>query len=224
MNEENWQNENRHSQGMLWTLQDTAKVTRTKVGKRKLRLFACGCCRLMWEWLTEPRLRHAVLIAERFAEGDAEKEDLEAAARVRELGLSHGRLTANAPGWEQRCAALLAQATTAPRAFSAAFDVTATALPLPDNGAGEPGRQALRCDLLRCVFGNPFRPLAARKLPPHVVGLASDCYTAFPAVSERFALLADALADLGEDEAAAHCRTGAHIKGCHVVDWATGRG
>jgi hypothetical protein len=79
------------------------------------------------------------------------------------------------------------------------------------------------CELLREVFGNPFRPLRPRAFPAHVVGLARECYDAFPEVSERFPILADALDDLGEGEAAEHCRRGGHDKGSHVLDWITGR-
>jgi hypothetical protein len=58
--------------------------------------------------------------------------------------------------------------------------------------------------------------------PAHVLGLAQSIYAAFPAVSEDYAVLADALEELGEAEAAAHCRQELHAKGCSVVDWITG--
>jgi hypothetical protein len=35
-----------------------------------------------------------------------------------------------------------------------------------------------------------------------------ECYDAFPEVSERFFILADWLDDLGEGQAAQHCRLG----------------
>ena len=34
-------------------------VTRTKIGKRKLRLLACDCLRQVWDLLTDPRERDA---------------------------------------------------------------------------------------------------------------------------------------------------------------------
>ena len=84
------------------------------------------------------------------------------------------------------------------------------------------GHQAARgllrrrhADLLREIFGNPFRPPAKRKFPAEVRGLAQACYDD--------PVLADALDDLGEDEAAAHCRRPGHVRGCHVVDWVLGR-
>jgi hypothetical protein len=79
------------------------------------------------------------------------------------------------------------------------------------------------CDLVRDIFGNSFRPLRPRAFPAHVVGLAQECYEAFPELSDRYLILADALDDLGEGQAAQHCRRGGHVKGCHVLDWIAGR-
>jgi len=84
---------------------------------------------------------------------------------------------------------------------------------------------AAQCALLRCLFGNPFRPSPA--LPAAVLAwndrlvprLAQAIY------DERrwnnLPLLADALLDAGcEDEALMdHCRRGGeHARGCYAVD------
>ena len=71
-------NEQRRPQTMLSVLRNT-RFTRTKVGRRKLRLFACACCRLTWELLTDPLLRKTVEIAEQFAEARAGKKELQRA-------------------------------------------------------------------------------------------------------------------------------------------------
>jgi hypothetical protein len=91
----------------------------------------------------------------------------------------------------------------------------------PNGWLDENGRRAKQFQppLVRCLFGNPFRPLPQRALPPHVLGLAQAVYDAFPDVSPEYAILADALEELGENEAAAHCRQGFHARGCHVIDW-----
>ena len=59
MTEKEWMNERLHSQAMVGVLQ-SMRCNRTKVGKRKLRLFACACCRLFWDMLTVPLLRQCV--------------------------------------------------------------------------------------------------------------------------------------------------------------------
>src|SRR5262249_7572875 len=74
-------------------------------------------------------------------------------------------------------------------------------------------------ELVREIFGNPFRPLPKQKFPAEIVGLAQTCYDD----RAHYPVLADALDDLGESEAAAHCRQSGHVKGCHVVDWVLGQ-
>ena len=86
-----------------------------------------------------------------------------------------------------------------------------------------------QCALLRCLFGNPFRPVS---LDPAwlgwnagtVVKLAQAIYD-----DRRFGelpVLADALEDAGCTDAAilAHCRgPGEHVRGCWAVDLVLGR-
>jgi hypothetical protein len=56
-----------------WPMRDHV---RDRLREGEVRLFACACCRRVWQWLTDPRSRKAVEIAERFAEGLATLEDL----------------------------------------------------------------------------------------------------------------------------------------------------
>ena len=50
-----------------------------RVSERKLRLFACACCRRIWDLLGEPH-RREIEVAERVIEGQATAEELSAAS------------------------------------------------------------------------------------------------------------------------------------------------
>lgn len=66
-------------------------------------------------------------------------------------------------------------------------------------------------------------PPPARAFPPHVEALARACYDALPSAGGEYLVLADALEEAGEADAAAHCREGPHARGCCVLDWVLGR-
>lgn len=82
------------------------------------------------------------------------------------------------------------------------------------------------CDLLRDVFGNPFRPAAFSPSwrTDTAVSLARTMYE-----SREFSampILADALQDAGctNDDILAHCRAEqAHVRGCWVIDLVLGK-
>jgi hypothetical protein len=80
--------------------------------------------------------------------------------------------------------------------------------------------------LVRCLFGNPFRPVAlgGTWLTSTVTNLAQAIYDdhAF----DRLPILADALEDAGctDEDILAHCRGGGeHCRGCWVVDLLLGK-
>jgi hypothetical protein len=82
-------------------------------------------------------------------------------------------------------------------------------------------------DLLRCLFGNPFRPtqLARTCVTEEAARLALAIYE--EASFQRLPSLADALEEGGcaSADALAHCRgPGPHARGCWVVDMLLGKG
>jgi hypothetical protein len=84
----------------------------------------------------------------------------------------------------------------------------------------------LQCDLLRCIFGNPFRPVSFDPawITETAVALAAGIYA--DRALDRLPILADALEDAGCDhpDVLSHCRgPGAHARGCWVVDGVLGR-
>lgn len=94
-----------------------------------------------------------------------------------------------------------------------------TALPSAAKAA-----KAVECvaqaDLLRHIFGNPFRPLSfPAALPPAIIGLAEAVYRGD---NVAFAL-SDALCERGFQEFAEHFREPVHPKGCAWLDAILGR-
>jgi hypothetical protein len=80
--------------------------------------------------------------------------------------------------------------------------------------------------ILRCVFGNPFRPVAVDPnwLTSTVLALAQGIYE--ERAFDRLPILADALQDAGCDneDILNHCRDiGPHARGCCVVDLVLGK-
>jgi hypothetical protein len=185
-------------------------------GARKLRLFACACCRRMAPLLGDERRRRPVEVAERFADGLASAAEMEAAACP--VPVAVGWVTDGDAG---RAAAGAADAV----AFALAAQPTGS--PLRREWAAERAAQA---GLLRCLFARPpFRPVT---IPAPVLawdgGVARRVAEAIYE-SRRFEdlpLLAALLEAAGCTDAAllAHLRgPGPHAKGCHALDAVLGK-
>jgi hypothetical protein len=205
--------------------------TRGLVTERKLRLFGCGCCRLVWRLLGDRRSR----IATRQLEAHAD-----------ELGnrrlLRDAYNTANAAFTEARERdRLFGPATAAAGVVVCAAQVTVSAgkpvVPptLYGNLAGAQmgGRgleldavRALEADVVRDIFGNPLRPasFSPEWRTDTAIALARTMYASrdFSAMP----ILADALQEAGCDseDLLNHCRAPwPHTRGCWVVDAVLGR-
>jgi hypothetical protein len=231
---------------MLEYLCRQLRMTRVKSGRRKLRLFACGCCR---ESLEDRRLQAALEVSERFGDGEATRKELAQAQSAAEKVVEslyraaaerdvpahrtawlHARAVAEAAGdgpLEVVVRLVLSHTGLAARAATGEGNVP--------SDAGVAALQALyrrQCDLLRCLFGNPFRPLPAIKTAwlkwngGVVPRLAEAAYSerVLPAgtlESARLAILADAFEEAGADDETLlrHLRSlGPHVRGCFAVD------
>jgi hypothetical protein len=224
MTEEEWLNEQYGAQRMIGGL-DSLRFHRTKTGRRKLRLYAVGCGLIVADKLPDERLRQAIHIAERYADGLALKAELAAIrSKVHPLRSSLGPFRNESI--EVQVAVDIAVAATEHNPKDAAFYIPTTRMPLAGKFPWEKAKAVL-CRMLRRIVGNPFRPVAfAPEWRTTVaVGIAAQIYE-----SREFGnlpVLADALEDAGCDHPAvlAHCREpGEHARGCWVVDGVLGKG
>jgi len=191
---------------------------RDRGSERKLRLFACACCHLVWDLLTDWRSRHAVESAERFADNTVGVEDLFTARAPAEQAIwtltnAAARNAARAAVDTTRCAGLLSGT-----AWYAAMNASNVLTRDPD-------LQRTHVALLHCIFGNPFRPspvLAPAVLKWEQGGIHRIAQASYDERRfEDLPILADALEDSGCDNAdvLSHCRgPGPHARGCWVVD------
>jgi hypothetical protein len=222
MTEQQWL-ASRSALAMLQHLCERCGVARRKNGRRKLRLFACACCRRVWDRLKEERDRQIIEIAENFADGLATQEEVTAA---RERCLDRTDYI-----WPASRAAI---ATTDPQPRTAAkqvmFDVCCA---VASHGQGYPERwtaeSTAHADVVREIFGNPFHPV---RIEPAwrawnegtVVRIARAIYD--ERAFDRMPILADALEDAGCGDPAilSHCRgPGPHYRGCFLLDALLGK-
>lgn len=187
--------------------------------ERKLRLFACACCRRSWGRLA-PACRAAVVAAERRADGFAGVGELELAWR-------------SARGWERspRGGTPYLETIDVHRVAAPVFtpaDADAVAADLrpwrgdsTDNDAADEAHRLFYAD----VCGEPPAPFDPRWRTPAVLGLADVAFR-----ERRFEVLpelADQLGKAGCDERQllAHLRAAApHARGCWALDLVLGLG
>jgi hypothetical protein len=241
--------------------------TGSGVSERRLRLFACACCRRIGDLVPlEETWAELLATAERCADGalspaaldriyqraqdlaraTAETRTEAARAIVREIvGALHSRLLAHhstppprPPFWwahaPKPSEPTIGTNAAAAHARSAADEVRsswwrrlkAEVTGFPNDRVYEAERAA-QADLLRDIFGNPFRVAFFSPLwcTETALALARTMYE-----SRDFSpmpILADALQDAGcdNDSALTHCRdtTQVHVRGCWVVDLVLGR-
>jgi hypothetical protein len=195
-------------------------VLRGRAGGRRLRLFWCGYCRGLPPLVRHPGLREAVEAAERFADGAGTARRLREAHLAAWDFLHDPRYRRPSPKPPDADAALAATAEvpgdTGVRAGGTGHDVL---------GAAPPARRGWAAQLVRCVFGDPSRPVAADPAwrMPAAVTLARTKYD-----DRDFAampLLADLLEEAGCPAAVSdHCRGGGpHARDCWVVDLVLGK-
>jgi hypothetical protein len=205
----------------------TAALTETDVplwpSERKLRLYACGCCRQVWHRLAPP-CRRAVVAAERYADGLARVNELARAWRACRKAEDGRPIRAVDPaaGAQYYQTTELVHRVAAPVITPA--DVQAVALDLRpwrgddmENDAVDAACQAVADD----VFGpaTPVPPLNPAWRSEAVLALARAVYKG--QAFDGLPALADALEEAGCTDAAllGHLRSAApHVRGCWALD------
>jgi hypothetical protein len=201
-----------------------------QASERKLRLFAIACCRSVWTEPPDGLLRHAVEIAEQYAEGQTTKAVLKQMLQT----LHAGRLALpiRQPGeksqWWVYWVAEVAVTKSMYRVFTDGMQKVTNYLgpSLPGLLANETSWQ---CALLRDIFGNPFHPTSVHPgwltwNDGTIPKLAQAIYD--ERAFDRLPILADALEEAGcaDADILSHCRQpGAHVRGCWVVDLLLGK-
>jgi hypothetical protein len=201
---------------------------------RRLRLFACACCRQVWNRFIDPVTVGVVSVAEAFADGGV---PMGAFALVREranAAATAAERRADLPAYHVHVARAAAHACADDAAAGASgarlaalhavsdFPITGPymASGLPAEYLAEMAGQA---DLLRDIFGPD--PAAGRDafdpawLTPDVRALARAIYERRD--SAAVPVLGDALEEAGCDDAELldHCRApGEHVRGCWAVE------
>jgi hypothetical protein len=207
-------------------------LLQSEASNRKLRLFACACCRRIWfQFKKTEQCRHGVEVAERYADGQATDRELkrahEAAVRAYHARSSYG------PG-QARLAVTFAVAPDLTDLYCISEAVSSGVSKSGWNDReGEHSEHGAHPKVLREIFGNPFRPVTLNPawLTPTVTTLATAGYEerALPSGeldTARLAVLADALEEAGCDnpDMLNHLRSpGPHVRGCWAVDLLTGR-
>lgn len=222
------------------------EFVRGEASERRLRLFACACCRLRWHLLTHPDSRRAVEVAEQYADGLATPDELRSAgaAAVKVAGPPPD-FPVEFPAEPFDSSSEMAWAAAHTAAYQGLSDRVLDALnsaalvwvavwhtesprpgeprPVPDPKTTVRQTQA---DLIRDIWGNPVRPPAVAPdwRTSTVLALAGGIYR--DRAFDRLPVLADALMDAGCDHEAMldHCRgDGIHTRGCWVVDLLLGK-
>lgn len=227
-----------------WLKSDTAlpmlKFLRTRQGARKRRLFAVAACRRIWPLIPQGYGHQAVETAEALADGlvgeDARWDAYVAAGE----GSDEDSFPNHANQFAAYCAYRVVEdpsgfETPVPDDEDAASWVAQQAVAAASWDEArrdyDPAASVVECraqaDLLREIYGNPFRPieLDPSRLPPEIVRTARAIYDR--ADFGRLPELAGALKGAGGVDPALveHLRgAGPHVKGCWALDLLLGKG
>lgn len=185
--------------------------------RRKARLLAWAGCRRAWSEVRDERCRDELRAAEKFADGAATSAALETASWEAVLAYEEAQGSVRSEVLALYAAISLTAGDVTVSDLVAIFQTTADLAPFGQNV------RAIQADLIRDIFGNPFRSitlkLAWRSLDVISVAKginASQDFSGMP-------VLADALQEAGcdSDDILNHLRdtNATHVRGCWASIW-----
>jgi hypothetical protein len=208
---------------------------RGEVSQRKMRLFACACCRRSWQFCSDVRAQRAVELSERWADDpnladEAQEQELAiwnehpleiVSTEERTLWAASASLWADA-GTGARYAVSVLSVISETQNSTCANDLRCLlGTPIPPTAARPGLFRVAAAGLLKAFSGSPMSPKSAsptrqpfvplsvyidpRWFTSTVVDLANAIYD--ERAFDRMPILADALMDAGcdNDEIIAHC-------------------
>ena len=200
-------------------------VVRGRASERKLRLFAVACCRRLWQEITAEQSRAAVLVAEKFADGQATNQELESAANAA-CAVWDAEFQSGDDGSCKPMASMAAYNVAIPMEWWGGAPSFVAPWVLAQELAPDPVSETqAQCELLRDIIGNPFHLRTPQPVSDQsAIDLAQDIY--LHGRFDQMPFLADVLAKAGQADAAmlAHCRQpGPHVRGCLALDSLLGK-
>jgi len=213
---------------------------------RKLRLFGCACCPLVWWLVPDDRAKRGIESSEGWADVEPKKKDEEAAREFDDVGGESlgagGDLALMAVqcvvGTLRTISSAIGPVTPATRLAPKWVARQLARLGRRAAGQSDPAQdEVIHADqlhLIHVIVGNPFRRADLNPFwrTPEVSALALAAYDErfLPSGHRdpaRLAVLSDALEEAGcaDADVLAHLRSpGPHVRGCWALDLVLGNG
>jgi hypothetical protein len=206
-----------------------------RAGARKARLLAVACCRLRWGQVPDGWFHRALEAAEAYVDGPPNKKALDAARRAASSAYAQAEVALRVAYQDAVAAGMSADHYGPFREVALVWHAAEAAAQVTSRGsrsataAVPPGERPDHCGLVRCLFGNPWRPAC---LDPAVLawnGGAASRLAECIYDGRRFGdlpVLADLLEEAGCTDAALlrHLRgPGPHALGCWALDAVLGK-
>jgi hypothetical protein len=189
---------------------------------RKLRLVNVACCRRLFDEIpVSIQDKKAVDVAELFADGKASPQELQ---DVQDIICTEWAAATVYPEVDFEAARHVAWSSMCDAPERDAYPPGSDEKVAASCSAGQAWERQAQVRFIRCIFGNPFRPVHTDPTwlawsGGLVLELAQGVYD--DRAFDRLIVLADALEEAGclDAELLAHCREpGEHVRGCWVVD------